>query len=77
MKTDKTLSEPYSASKDPFFIRMEEIWAGQRARGHVPRTEEEVEGERRLLREESNRDVPLPENDLVDGEDHCDSLKAS
>ena len=33
-----------------FFQMMEEIRADQRARGHVPRTEEEVEGERRELR---------------------------
>lgn len=34
-----------------FFQMMEEIWAGQKARGHVPRTEEEVEAERREMRE--------------------------
>ena len=35
---------------DEFFQMMEEIWAGQKARGHVPRTVEEVEAERRSLR---------------------------
>ena len=37
---------------DPFWQMMEEIWAGQKARGHVPRSEEEVESERRRVREE-------------------------
>ena len=32
--------------------RMEAIWAGQKARGHVPRSAEEVEAERRALRDE-------------------------
>lgn len=42
---------------DTFFRRMEEIWAGQRARGHVPRTLEEVEGERQRLRQEMEAEV--------------------
>jgi hypothetical protein len=33
-----------------FFQMMEEIWAGQKARGHVSRTEEELEAERRGTR---------------------------
>jgi hypothetical protein len=39
-------------SSDPFLQRMEAIWAGQRARGHVPRSVEEVEAERRIMNEE-------------------------
>jgi hypothetical protein len=35
---------------DAFFQMMEEIWAAQKARGHVPRTMEEVEAERRAMR---------------------------
>jgi len=37
------------AGTSDFFQMMEEIWAGQRARSHIPRTEEEVEAERREL----------------------------
>ena len=37
---------------DSFFQMMEDIWAGQKARGHVPRSVEEVEAERRQLRQE-------------------------
>jgi len=44
-------------SGDPFLQRMEAIWAGQRARGHVPRTVEEVEAERRAIREEMEEEI--------------------
>ncbi|HEY7154129.1 MAG TPA: hypothetical protein VH575_09255 [Gemmataceae bacterium] len=37
---------------DPFWQMMRSIWAGQKARGHVPRRTEEVEAERAALREE-------------------------
>jgi hypothetical protein len=40
-----------------FFQLMEEIWAGQRARGHVPRSEEEVEAQRRRWRQESQDEI--------------------
>ena len=50
--TVELLPDP-TATPDPFLARMEAIWAGQKARGHVPRSEEEVEAERRALREES------------------------
>ncbi len=42
---------------DAFFQRMEDIWAGQKARGFVPRSVEEVEGERRQLRAESDQEI--------------------
>jgi hypothetical protein len=37
---------------DPFWQLMRGIWAGQKARGHVPRSAEEVEAERRAVRDE-------------------------
>jgi hypothetical protein len=37
---------------DPFWQRMQVIWNAQNSRGHVARSEEEVERERRVLREE-------------------------
>ena len=40
-----------------FFQMLEEIRVDQRARGHVPRTEEEVEGERRELRQEMDGEI--------------------
>src|SRR5438477_11458686 len=37
---------------DPFWPRMEQIWAGQRARGDVPRTKEEIDAEIESMRDE-------------------------
>ncbi len=37
---------------DPSWQMMQGIWAGQQARGHVPRSVEELQAERRQLREE-------------------------
>ncbi len=43
---------PELSPDDPFWQRMRTIWAGQKARGFVPRTTAEVEAERRQVREE-------------------------
>ena len=43
---------PELPKDDPFWQLMQGIWAGQKARGHVPRSAEAVESERRALREE-------------------------
>ena len=45
-------SLPDLPKDDPFWQMMQDIWAGQKARGHAPRSAEEVESERRALREE-------------------------
>jgi hypothetical protein len=45
------------APDDPFWQRMDRIWANQKARGHVPRSGEEVEAERRILRQEMEQEV--------------------
>jgi hypothetical protein len=42
---------------DPFWQLMRGIWAGQEARGHVPRSAEEVEAERRASRAESEAEI--------------------
>jgi hypothetical protein len=44
-------------SKDPFWRRMETIWAGQTARGHLPRSSKDVEEERRAFRDEMEEEV--------------------
>jgi hypothetical protein len=36
---------------DPLWDMMKSIWAGQKARGHIPRSADEVEAERRETRE--------------------------
>jgi hypothetical protein len=46
------VSVPDLPQDDPFWQRMQAIWSGQKARGHVPRSVEDVEAERQALREE-------------------------
>jgi len=48
---------PELPSDDPFWQRMRAIWDGQKARGHVPRSVEEVERDRRRLREEMEQEI--------------------
>ena len=43
---------PELPSDDPFWQMMQKIWDGQKARGHAARSEEEVEAERRQVRED-------------------------
>jgi hypothetical protein len=43
---------PELPANDPFWQRMEALWAGQRARGHLPRGVQEVEAERQMVRDE-------------------------
>ena len=43
---------PEVPKDDSFWQRMQAIWVGQQTRGHVPRNVEEVEAERRAVREE-------------------------
>ncbi len=43
---------PELPSDDPFWQRMQAIWDGQKARGFVPRSAQEVEAERRRVRQE-------------------------
>jgi hypothetical protein len=45
-------SVPELPQGDPFWQRMQAIWDAQKARGHVPRSVEEVEAERRQVRDE-------------------------
>jgi len=46
---------------DPFWQRMEQIWAGQRARGHVPRTKEEIDAVLRELDEDAEVEIQAAE----------------
>jgi hypothetical protein len=45
------------AEGDPFWATLERIWADQKARGHVPRSVEEIEALRRELRDEMDREI--------------------
>ena len=48
-------------SNDPFWPRMEQVWAGQRARGHVPRTKEQIDAELRELRDDAEDEMRATE----------------
>jgi hypothetical protein len=43
---------PELPADDPFWQRMQAVWHAQAANGHVPRSVEEVEAERREMRDE-------------------------
>lgn len=45
------------ASKDAFLELMEGIWAAQKARGHVPRTKEEIDAQIQKGRDESEEEI--------------------
>jgi hypothetical protein len=49
------------ASNDPFWQRMEQIWEGQRARGHVPRPKEQIDAELRELRDDAEVEMQATE----------------
>ncbi len=46
-----TIQSPDIPGDDPFWQRMQAIWDAQKARGHAPRSIEEVEEERQRMRE--------------------------
>jgi hypothetical protein len=48
---------PELPKDDPFWQGMQAIWEGQKARGHVPRSAEEVEDERRASRDEMEDEI--------------------
>jgi hypothetical protein len=53
--------EPPADGKDDFMARMEAIWADQRARGHVPRTAEEIRAEIQAMRDEAEEEFQAAE----------------
>ena len=46
-----------ASSRDPFWATMEEIWTGQRARGHLPRSKAEMDAEIASLRDEAEEEM--------------------
>src|SRR5206468_3495974 len=44
-----------------FQAMMEQIWAGQKARGHVPRTKEDIDAEIRRMRDEAEQELQAAE----------------
>ncbi len=49
------------APDDAFWKVMNEIWAGQRARGHVPRTREQIDADLRELRNDAEAEIQAVE----------------
>jgi hypothetical protein len=49
------------AANDPFWQRMEQIWAGQRARGHRPRTQEQIDADLREFRDDAEAEMRATE----------------
>jgi hypothetical protein len=50
-------NEPNGLQLDPFWATMEETWAGQRARGHLPRSKREIDAEIASLRDEAETEM--------------------
>jgi hypothetical protein len=48
---------PELPADDPFWQRMQQIWEGQKARGHVPRTKEQIDAEIKALRDEAEDEM--------------------
>jgi hypothetical protein len=48
---------PELPQDDPFWQMMQGIWAAQKARGHVPRSKEEIDAEINAMREESQEET--------------------
>ena len=57
--------QPLAASEPPSLARfqamMQQIWAGQKDRGHVPRTKEEIDADIRELRDEAEEELQAAE----------------
>jgi hypothetical protein len=59
--TVQTKNEPEKADPARFLDMMERIWADQRARGHVPRSREEIDAEIDQLRNEAEQEMQAAE----------------
>jgi hypothetical protein len=62
---------------DPFWMRMETIWSGQKRRGFVPRSAEEVEAERRRTRLEWEERLQQIEQTRAEAERICKTREQS
>jgi hypothetical protein len=59
--TVQTFDVPQVPNQARFWDMMERIWADQKARGHVPRTREEIDAEINRLRDEAEQEVQAVE----------------
>lgn len=52
---------PELPKDDPFWQRMKQVWAGQKARGRSPRSKEEIDADIHALRDEAEDEMRLAE----------------
>jgi hypothetical protein len=57
----QTRNEPEKVDSARFLAMMERIWADQNARGHVPRSREEIDAEINQLRDEAEEEMQAVE----------------
>jgi hypothetical protein len=63
------VSLPDLPKSDPFWDRMQAIWADQKRRGHVARSVQDVEAERRAVRDEWEQRMRRIERIQAEAED--------
>ncbi len=59
--TVQTWSEPKNPDQSGLLAMMESIWLDQKARGHVPRSKEEIDAEINQLRHEAEEEMQVVE----------------
>ena len=59
--TVRTQYEPDQVDPARFLAMMERIWTDQKARGHVPRSREEIDAEINQLRDEAEEEMQAAE----------------
>ena len=59
--TVRPCPDPDQPNPARFWNMMEQIWTGQHARGHVPRTREEIDAEIQKLRDEAEEEMQAVE----------------
>jgi hypothetical protein len=62
---------PLLSRDDPFWQMMQKIWDGQKARGHVARSVQEVEAEREVMRQEWDARM----NEIARVQEEADKLR--
>jgi hypothetical protein len=60
--TVHTRNEPEKVDPTRFLAMMERIWADQKARGHVPRSREEIDADINQLRDEAEEEMQAAEH---------------
>jgi hypothetical protein len=70
--TVQTFADPKLLDSARFLAMMETIWADQKARGHVPRSKEEIDAEINQLRDEAEEEMQAVEGAHDECQRACD-----